>query len=216
MRGSEATQTQRVILPDPAGTTEIGHRAAVSSPYQPHSAYPGTPVPAAPGAKPRPSAAWFGVGITLILVAAVFAGVGIGRLVHTVTHREAEFSGAGLHRVTLTPHATRAVFLQTDARHFRCTAVDGSGQRVRFDRPDGTTSYGTWRWAATFDTGDGRLTFRCTSRGEGTVRIQGLPSVGMVFSTLFLGILLPLLLGGAGFVVLLVTTILWIARPRAA
>jgi hypothetical protein len=173
-------------------------------------------MPPPPEAKPRPSAAWFGVGVALILVAAVFTGVGIGRLVHTVTHREAEFSGAGLHRVTLTPHATRAVFVQTDARRFRCAAVDGSGQRIRFDRPGGTASYGTWRWAATFDTGDGSLTFRCAGRGDGSVRIQGLPSVGTVFSTLFLGILLPLLLGGAGFLVLLVPTILWIVRPRAA
>jgi hypothetical protein len=188
----------------------------VSSPYQPHSTYPGTPVPPLPGAKPRPSAAWFGVGVALIIVAAIFAGIGIGRLVHTVTHREAEFTGAGLHRVKLTPHATRAVFVQTDARRFRCAAVDGHGQRVRFDQPAGSATYGTWRWAATFETGDGSLTFRCTSRAGGTVRIQGLPSIGMVFSTLVLGVLLPLLLGGLGFLVLLVTTILWIARPRAA
>jgi hypothetical protein len=188
----------------------------VSSPYQPHSVYPGTPVPAAPGTKPRPSAAWFGVGVALVIVAAVFAGVGIGRVVHTVTHRDAEFGGPGLHRVTLTPDATRAVFVQSGGRHVRCVAVDGSGRRVRFDRPSGSATYDGWRWVATFDTGDGSLVFHCAGRGAGSVRIQGLPSIGMVFSTLLLGILLPLVLGGAGLLVLLITTILWIVRPRAA
>jgi len=180
----------------------------VSTPYRPHSAYPGTPSSQPTGPKPRPSAAWFAVGGALLLVAAIFFGVSVGRLVHRLGHADAEFSGPGVHRVTLTPQVERAVFVQG---RYRCQAVDGTGATVRFVRPDGSATYGSWHWLATFQTGDGNLTFRCHG-AHGSTRITALPSIGMIFSTLLLGILIPLLLGGLGFVVLLVTAILWITR----
>jgi hypothetical protein len=181
-------------------------------PYQPPPGYPGPPVGPPPvPAKPRPSAAWFAVGAVLMLVAVVLFGVQVARAVHTVGHRDAELSGRGVHHVRLPSGVRRAVFVKG---RFRCRAVDSAGIPVHFDRPDGKATFGDWRLVATFDTGDGRLTLRCT--GPGTARIIGVPSGSTVASLVVLGLLLPFVLGVAGFVVLLITAILWFSRRPTA
>jgi hypothetical protein len=187
-------------------------------PYRPHTAYP-SPYGAAPtGPKPRPSAAWFGVGGVLVLVAIIFFAVAVSRFVHTVAHTDARFPASGSHQVILAPHQQKAVFVQTDHGRFHCNAVDGTGAAVQVSKPRGSETYGSWRWVATIETGDGNLTFTCSASrlaSPADVRIAPIPSGGMVLQFLLIGIVLPLALGGGGLVILLVTTILWISRaPR--
>lgn len=207
MRGSGARRLSASFCQTPRDRKKSGIVLGVSIPYRPHSAYPGSAPPPPGAAKPRPSAAWFAVGGVLLLVAAIFFGVAVVRLVHTFGHTDAEFSGPGPLELSVTPDVQRALYVKG---RFRCRAVDSSGTAVQFRTPTGTATYGEWHWRATFDTGTGRLEFRC--HGPGSARISTVPDVGTVLSTLVLGILLPLVLGGLGFVVLLVTTVLWITR----
>ncbi len=67
-----------------------------------------------------------------------------------------------------------------------------------------------------FDTGDGHLTLTCHGSPPGSeVRISPSPRGEVFLSLIAFGILLPLGLGGAGLLVLLVTTVLWLSgTPR--
>jgi hypothetical protein len=183
-------------------------------PYRPHSEYR-SPYPPPAAAKDRPSAAWFAVGGVLLVVAAIVFGIGIARFVRTIAHTDAQFSGGGVHQVSVPAHTQRAVFVVGDQVAPRCVARDGSGTPVQFRRPNDRFTYQDWIAVRVFDTGDGHLIFTCAGRG-GDVRIAQVPSGGDLASLGFLGILFPLALGGVGFLILLVTTILWISRrPNA-
>src|SRR5512133_1221276 len=84
-------QTQPPILPEAAGSTEIGHRAPVSMPYRPHSLYTSPYAPPPSPVQRRPGAAWFAVGGALLLVAVVLFGVAMFRFVRTISHTDAVF-----------------------------------------------------------------------------------------------------------------------------
>jgi hypothetical protein len=184
----------------------------VSLPYRPHSEYPSpygwstTPV------KRRPSAAWFAVGAVLMVVAGIVFGVAIVRFVRDIADADAVFSASGVHEVTLPANAERALFVPDGRPIPRCQVSSAGGQLVQFRRPAEDFSYGDWVAVRVFDTGDGHLTFSCPLGGRGEIRIAEIPSEGDFARLGFLGVMFPLALGGAGFVVLLVTTILWFSR----
>jgi hypothetical protein len=181
-------------------------------PYRPHSEY--TPPYAVPpsAAKTRPSAAWFVVGGALLLVAALVFGIAIFHFVRAIARSDAVFPGTGVHQVTLPAHTERAVFVAQEGPAARCSARDATGLPVVFRPPGERFTYNEWVAVSVFDSGDGRLTFTCASRRGGQVRIARIPSGGDVAQLGLLGILFPLALGGLGFVILLVTTILWFSR----
>jgi hypothetical protein len=184
-------------------------------PYAGTSPYPTSPP--APVRK-RPSAWWFGLGGVLVLAAVIVFGVSVARFVQTISHTDARFPDDGRHAVVLPAHAKRALFVFGDFAHPSCTAVDGNGSRIRFQRVrDDEYTYDGWHAVATFDTGDGHLTFHCQSfEAIADVRIGAVPDRHDVLALGLWGIAVPLLLGGAGFVVVLVTAILWFTRrpPR--
>jgi hypothetical protein len=185
-------------------------------PYRPHSEYP-SPYPAmVPPAKKRPSLAWFAVGTVLVVIAAVLFGLAVARFVRDIAHADAVFHASGTHQVTLPANAERGLFVREGRPLPRCQVSDGSGSPLQFRRPGEQFTYGDWIAVREFTTGDGNLTFTCPGGGRGQIRIAEVPS-GSDFARLgLLGVLLPLGLGGAGFVVLLVTAILWFSRRPSA
>jgi hypothetical protein len=182
----------------------------VTTPYAGPSPYPALPpIPV----KKRPGWWWFVVGGVLMLAAAVVFGIALARFLQTIAHTDARFPAAGVHRVELPAHVRRGVYgIEVEPRP-RCSATDGSGAPIRFQAPDDRFTYDQWVALVTFDTGDGHLTFTCSDRGGVTdLRVAQVPS-GDDFARLGLvGVGVPLLLGGAGFLVVLVTGILWFTR----
>ena len=74
----------------------------------------------------------------------------------------------------------------------------------------GDFTYDEWEATDRFDTGDGDLTFTCSGSDlADRVRIAAIPSVGGLVGGVVGAVVLPLLLGLAGFVTLVVTGVLW-------
>jgi len=187
----------------------------VSLPYQPHSEYRPPYAPPMRDAKSRPSAAWFVVGGVLMVVAGVVFGIAIVHFARTITHTDAEFPAVGSHAVTLPADTERGLYVLDGRPIPRCQVTDSSGAPLNFRRPDEQFTYNEWVAVRVFDTGDGNVVFSCGRGTGGRIRIAEVPS-GDDFARLgFLGVLLPLGLGGVGFLVVLVTGILWFTRrPR--
>jgi hypothetical protein len=186
-------------------------------PYRPHSEYPSpyswppTPV------KKRPSVAWFVVGGVLLLVAGVVFGIAIFRFVREVSHADAVFPASGVHQVSLPAGTERAVFVPRGQRVSPCMVTTATGGApVQLRRPTDDFSWQAWVATRVFDTGDGNVTFTCPGHGHGQIRIGKVPSEGDLAALGFIGVLLPLALGGAGALILIVTTVLWIKRRPTA
>jgi len=165
--------------------------------------------------KKRPRVWWFAVGGVLLVAAVVVFAISIAQFIHSVSHTDARFPGQGEHAVSLPAHVQRGLYVAEDLPPAQCTAKDASGAPVSFQSPDGTFTYDGWVAKATFDTGDGHLTFTCDGPAGTEVRVAAVPSNHDFIRLGLLGIGLPLLLGGVGFVILLVTTILWFTRRPA-
>jgi hypothetical protein len=202
-------------VPDLTGSAEIVQGDGVSTSYpgsSPYAVQPPLPV------KRRPRAWWFALGIVLMLASAVVFGLSVARFVHSVAHTDAEFQSIGRHHVSVPAHVRRGLFRsETDPRPL-CRAEDGTGARIRFEHVQDHFTLNGWIAVDTFDTGDGQLTFTC---GQGPtlvsdVRIGEVPTGGDFARLGLVGIVLPLVLGLVGFLVLLITTILWFTRkpPR--
>jgi hypothetical protein len=185
-------------------------------PYRPHSVYTSPLAPPPTSGKKRPSAAWFAVGAAMIVVAAVLFGVAMFHFIRDISRTDAVFPAVGSHTVTVPAGTERGLFVHQGQTIPRCEVSDGSGSSLHFRRPAERFTYNQWVAVRVFDTGDGTLVFSCAPGGGGAIRIASIPSGGDFARLGFLGVLLPLGLGGLGFVVLLVTTILWISRRPGA
>jgi uncharacterized iron-regulated membrane protein len=186
----------------------------VSTPYAGPSPYPS---PSFVPVKKRPRAWWFAVGGVLMVAAIVVFGISLARFLHTIAHTDARFPAAGAHQVRLPPHVQRGVYGVAAEPRPRCSAIDGSGATIHFHTPDGTFTYDQWTALVTFDTGDGQVTFTCSHRaGITDLRVAQIPSGGDLARLGLLGVAVPLLLGGVGFLVVLIAGILWFTRraPR--
>jgi hypothetical protein len=184
-------------------------------PYRPHSVYTSPYAPPPSPVKRRPGAAWFAVGGALLLVAVVLFGVAMFRFVRTISHTDAVFPAVGTHTVTVPAGTERGLFVHQGAPLPRCQVSDGTGSPLQFRRPVERFTYQRWVAVRVFDTGNGTLVFSCGHSG-GVIRIATIPGNGDFARLGIIGVLLPLALGGLGFVVLLVTTILWISRRPSA
>jgi hypothetical protein len=179
-------------------------------PYRPHSAYP-SPYESHLPVKKRPSWAWFVLGGLLMLVAVAIAGFTFGRLGWYIAKDDAVFAARGNHTVTVPPHTQRGIFVVEGAAVPRCQVTDGSGATVQFTRPDTRFTFDQWEVVGLFDTGDGTLTFHC-HRSGGQLRIGRVPSDHELGHAVVVGFVVPLVMGGLGFVIVLVTLIVWFRR----
>jgi len=183
----------------------------------------GPPLAPRPPAKPRPSAWWFGVGIALIL-SAVAAGIGL--FVWTLSaflETDVEVVRDGEpHAVELSSGDDQMLWTYDFESQPSCRVVDRvSGEEIELRRPGGEFRrnagtagdwVGTWR----FDPGSGDVEVTCSadsSRPPSTVEIGPAPRISSFVVGILATILVPLALGLAGLIVLLVTGILWSLRP---
>jgi hypothetical protein len=186
-------------------------------PYRPHSEYPSPYSWPPPPVKKRPSAAWFAVGGVLVLVAGIVFGIAIFRFVRQVSHADAVFPASGVHQVTLPAGTERAVFVPRGQRVSPCLVTTATGGApVQLRRPTNDFGWQDWQATRVFDTGDGNVTFTCPAHGHGEIRIGKVPSEGDLAALGFIGVLLPLALGGIGALILILTTVIWIKRRPTA
>jgi hypothetical protein len=167
----------------------------------------------------RPSAWWFAVAGLLML-----AGIAIGVLlivqaVRTFTDVDATIQADGeTHAVSVDADQDRMVWIHPSEPQ-RCVIMDAeSGTPVDLD--DVSASYtkdvgsGEWEGSSRFDPGSGDLEITCEATG-GEIQIGPAPEFGKFFGSLAAGIIIPILLGGGGFVLLILIAILYATgRPR--
>jgi hypothetical protein len=169
--------------------------------------------------KARPSWGWFVLGGAL-LVAAVASGIGlfVWTLAGFVATDATVPADGAPHEVAVPTDGDRMLWYDEGAPGTDCTVVDRrTGEPVRLDtvagrftRDDGG---GGRVGARRLDPGSGELTITCAAAGGDTdVEIGPAPSLGGFGLGLLLTIAVPLVLGGLGLVVLLVTGILWSTR----
>lgn len=199
-------------------------------PPPPYAAGPAGPAGLDPR-RPRPSGWWFALGGALLL-GAVAAGVGL--LVWTLSsfmETDATVPADGTaHPVAVGTDGDRVLWFPAGVP-VSCDVVDtgvdpaggtggGTGGEVplepvtgTFEKSDGD---GDWFAARRFDPGSGELDVTCTSPGATPdVQVGPAPDIGGFLGSIALTIGVPLALGLAGLVVLVVTGVRWAAgRPR--
>jgi hypothetical protein len=215
MRGSGDGRLSASLCQNPRERLKSSILLPVSQPYQPHTEYrPPYAMPGAP-AKRRPSVAWFVLGGLLLLAAALVFAITIARFTSTVIHTDAVFRASGTHAVTLPAGTERGLYVPEGRPIPQCQVTDGARSALHFRHPDARFTYDGWLAVRVFDTGDGNITFTCAPGVSGRMRIAQVPS-GDDFARLgFVGVLLPMALGGLGFLVVLVTGVLFYTRrPR--
>ena len=190
-----------------------------SQPYaQPH-AQPYSPYERPP--RKRPRALWFAVGAVLVVLG---LGIGFAVIVNAVkdaTRTDGVITADGNPAsIAAPPNETRMLFVESGHVAPNCILTDGSGQqllmRAIFGDSTVTTSGSEWKAFSQIDSsGDGNIAITCTPTAVGDVaRVRlGEPlDVASVGGAVLAGVGAILVLGGAGFVILLVTTILWFTR----
>jgi hypothetical protein len=186
-------------------------------PYQPPPLYPAyqKPVPS----RRRPSAWWFLVGALLMLAGLAIGVLLIVQTVRTFTDVDATIQADGeTHTLTVDADQDRLVWVHPRQSE-SCSIVDArSGEPVTLEDVDATytkdVGSGSWEGAKRFDPGSGDLEVTCDATG-GEIQIGPAPEFGKFLGGLAAGILIPLVLGGGGFVLLIVIGILYATgRPR--
>ncbi|WP_109507414.1 hypothetical protein [Nocardioides speluncae] len=180
--------------------------------------YPPPPTPQ----KRRPSKWWFVVGgALLVLAVAVFVG-GLIWTIMGASKTDGTFDADGQPASVTSPADEKRMLFMPDgtATEPTCTVTDGSGAERDLDDVTGRVtvgnSSGDWRGIASFDSGDGDLTITCTATDPGTEMRVGAP-LGFGFAAgLVISIVGPMILGTIGGLILLVTTVLYLTRPRAS
>ena len=176
----------------------------------PTAGFPGQPQPT----KYRPRARWWVIGGVLLVLAPIVFVASLFTVLAPLFREDAVFAADGQpHQVSVTAGEERALFTPQGSAA-QCSATDGSGADVALRCVGGDFTVNEWQAVARFDTGDGELTFTCDGGGmTGEVRIGSLPSGSTFVVGLLVGILVPLALGTAGLVVLVVTGVLYASRP---
>lgn len=179
--------------------------------HQPPSAYPSA-YPPQPVAKRRPSWVWFLVGGVLMMAGAVLAVVVLATFGIDVDRDDALFTASGTHDVIVPAHVRRGIFVVESDPNPQCNVTHTDGTRIDLEPPSSDYTYDEWMVVLEFDTGDGRLRFQCHDGADARIRIAMVPDRHDFVRVGILGAAVPAALGGIGFLVVLVTGILWYTR----
>jgi hypothetical protein len=182
--------------------------------------FPGPP-PLTPG-RPRPRRVWFFVGGGLVLVAVMTFVLLLVLLLSRSTRTDdvATLSTSG-EPVSLDVVAgeRRMLFAVEGQPAPRCTMTGADAEQVVLDPVGSSVTVGTdgtqWKGFATFTSRTDRVELTCDDAApDQQVRVGaplGAGFVGGILATIFV----PLILGGGGVAMLVVTTIFWFTRaPR--
>lgn len=196
----------------------------------------GAPVPPPPSMMPPPASArqprprawgwWLGAGLLVLAVVVFVVGVAVsvGSVASSVgTDRDTVVDVDGRpHPVTLRDTDTGYLWNGFDATP-HCTVTDRASGRPLPVRPvhgavsrtDDGDSFGAF---GRFDAGSGRVVVTCvpapgSASTFGSITVGPDPHIGRSVALIMLTILVPIVLGVAGVVVLIVMTVLWATRP---
>jgi hypothetical protein len=172
------------------------------------TAWPPNPPQPPPPSKPRPSGWWFVLGGGLMIAAAVVGVVLFVLIFKSLMETDATVAADGEpHRVTVPTDGERMLWGEPGTS---CSVTDG-GEDVLLSSPNGSFTRNEQEGLDTFDPGSGSLEVTC--QGGGSVDIGPAPSVAGLVGGIFAAVLVPMFLGGSGFLVVLVTGILFLTRP---
>ena len=180
------------------------------------TAWPAPPSPyRPPPGKPRPSGWWFVVGGGLMLV-----GLAIGATAFVLIFRGFMTTDASLpvdgarHRVSVPTDGDRMIWAETGAQPPECRVTDRtSGEEIALQPTNGDFDRNDQTAIARFDPGSGDLDVTCEGDDETAVDIGPSPGTAGLVGGILVAVLAPLLLGSLGFVVVVVTGVLWSSRP---
>ena len=152
------------------------------------------------------------VGCVLLLVGTAAFGWFLYRSIEGFADVEARVPADGAaHQITVTPDDEKFLWVREDSGT-ECQVLDRGGTVAVTIRPvKGSYTRSTWVAAGRFDSGTGHLTVTCSA---GPAEIGPEVDVASFVINLLLAIGLPLLLGGAGLAVIVVTGVLWALRPK--
>ena len=158
----------------------------------------------------RPRAVWFFIGGALLVLAPIIFVGALFTVLRPLTQEDAVFAARDSPvRLGLTAGKERALFTDSGVS-MDCSAVDGSGEAVEFRPVTGEFTFNEWTAVSRFETGDGDMTFTCAGLNpDSRLRIAQLPSTGGFVAGIVIGVVAPLVLGGIGLLMLIVTTILY-------
>lgn len=176
----------------------------------PPAGHPGRPAPT----KYRPKPRWWVIGGVLLVLAPVVFVASLFTVLSPLFREDAVFAADNQTHVVDLPAGEERALFTPQGSEVSCSSVDADGADVELRGVGGDFTVNEWQAVARFDTGDGEVTFQCEGAGPtGEVRIGSLPSGGAFVAGLLIGILVPIVLGGAGLVVLIVTAVLYASRP---
>ena len=175
---------------------------------------PYQPPPPPPPKKPRPRGWWFVLGAGLMVVAVAVAVLLFALVFKALFTTDASLRADGqAHEVTVPADGDRMLWADTLDGEPDCRVTDTeTGEEIPLSSPSGEFQRNEQTGFARFDPGSGRLSVTCAGNGE-QVEIGPSPSIGGLVGGVLAAILIPMLLGTAGFIVVLVTGILWATRP---
>ncbi|MET1059464.1 MAG: hypothetical protein ABWX84_07690 [Nocardioides sp.] len=165
--------------------------------------------------KPRPSRWWFAVGGGLMLFAAAVGVAAWVLLFRGLMQTDTSVPVDGRsHQVTVPTDGDRMVWADTLAERPQCTVTDReSGQEIPLKATNGTFERNEQTAVRSFAPGSGTLDVTCEGDPSTEVEIGPAPDITAFVGGVLVGVLVPLLLGGTGFVIVLVTGVLWTTRP---
>ena len=174
------------------------------------------PPPPRPPQKPRPSGWWFVLGGGLMLV-----GLAVGVTAFVLLFRGLLTTDASVpvdgesHRVSVPTDGDRLLWADARAQRPHCTVTDReSGREIPLEGTTGDFERNGQAAVRSFDSGSGDLDIACEGDPGTEVEIGPAPSIPSFVGGVLAAVLAPLLLGGAGFVIVLVTGVLRSTRPE--
>jgi hypothetical protein len=179
------------------------------------TAWPPPPPVHQPPPKPRPSGWWFVVGGGLMVVGLAVGVTAFVLLFRGIMATDASLPVDGVrHRVSVPTDGDRMIWADTRYQRPECTVVDrASGAEIALAPTSGDFERNDQKAIARFDPGSGDLDVTCEGDTATSVDIGPSPGTAGLVGGILLAVLAPLLLGGLGFVVVLVTGVLWSSRP---